>query len=287
MGRGAVESSEWKPSGEASDRHRSGYPLNNFSRTLQAPQDKTQTRLPRIDGGAGAKGQSSPNGLQSKSSPALRRGKGGPPAENEGALSPSHAAAASSGVPPGSSVDVTECLRMQYSAILQIAEAVRARPPPPPIGISPGEDGVTQQLHTEVTQLRETVARQQVELSKQQTYIAQLRATLGAAAPPPPGAAPPPGAPPAGGGAAAAAAVATPAAPAPAEFLRDLAAPPSEAAPAPRAPAAPAAAPAAVPATEAPGVAPAAAPAAETAAPAAAEAAGGEVAAPAAAPAAK
>ena len=55
MGRGAVESSDWKPSGEASDRHRSGYPLNNFSRMLQAPQDKTQTRLPRIDN-AGAKG---------------------------------------------------------------------------------------------------------------------------------------------------------------------------------------------------------------------------------------
>ena len=62
MGRGAVESSDWKPSGEASDRQRNVYPLNNSSRTLQAPQDKTQTRLPRIDGVT--KGQPSPNGLQ-------------------------------------------------------------------------------------------------------------------------------------------------------------------------------------------------------------------------------
>ena len=66
--------------------------------------------------------------------------------------------------------DVREALRLQYAAILSIAEAVRARPPPA-AALEPkrlGEDAVATHLRSEVAHLRYTVSRQNGELAWQQ-----------------------------------------------------------------------------------------------------------------------
>ena len=108
-----TEALSWKPSSEATDRLRGGYPINEKVRGLHAPQDKLGTRLPRMDG------------KNSSSSPTLRKLKDQSGPASHAAGSPAGHAANSR-----SQDHVTECLRMQYAAILQIAEAVRARPPP-------------------------------------------------------------------------------------------------------------------------------------------------------------
>lgn len=69
--------------------------------------------------------------------------------------------------------DVREALRLQYAAILSIAEAVRARPPPA-AALEPkrlGEDAVAAHLRSEVAHLRYTVSRQNGELAWQQVEI--------------------------------------------------------------------------------------------------------------------
>ena len=69
--------------------------------------------------------------------------------------------------------DVREALRLQYAAILSIAEAVRARPPPAEALLPRrlGEDAVATHLRSEVAHLRYTVSRQNGELAWQQVDI--------------------------------------------------------------------------------------------------------------------
>ena len=69
---------------------------------------------------------------------------------------------------------------VQYAAILSIAQAVRARPPPSDALLPgrPGEDATTTALRVEVAHMRETVTRQTAQLAQQQQEIAQLRAAM-------------------------------------------------------------------------------------------------------------
>ena len=155
---GGDDAATWKPSIEATARQQSGYPPNVGQRGQMAPQDRIRT-----------------NKLEGKPSP--RRGL--PPVRHprpsDAAAGHNHDLAAAELHP-----DLSECLRLQYAAILSIAQAVNARPPPSDALLPgrPGEEATTTSLRAEVAHLRDTVSRQNAELARQQQEIAQLRAAM-------------------------------------------------------------------------------------------------------------
>ena len=153
---GGDDAITWKPSVEATARiqvERSGFAGRTGSQTDTSPNAKPMWDVSQPKAGLPL--------AQSASSPSL---------------APIRPRPADVSQPPGGG-DVREALRLQYAAILSIAEAVRARPPPAEALAPrrPNEDAVAMHLRSEVAHLRHTVSRQKGELAWQQAEIPSPR----------------------------------------------------------------------------------------------------------------
>ena len=162
---GGDDAITWKPSVEATARiqvERSGFAGRTGSQTDTSPNAKPMWDVSQPKAGLPL--------AQSASSPSL---------------APIRPRPADVSQPPGGG-DVREALRLQYAAILSIAEAVRARPPPAEALAPrrPNEDAVAMHLRSEVAHLRHTVSRQKGELAWQQAEIPSAR-LLSPPSPPP------------------------------------------------------------------------------------------------------
>ena len=153
---GGDDAITWKPSVEATARiqvERSGFAGRTGSQTDTSPNAKPMWDVSQPKAGLPL--------AQSASSPSL---------------APIRPRPTDASQPPGGG-DVREALRLQYAAILSIAEAVRARPPPAEALAPrrPNEDAVAMHLRSEVAHLRHTVSRQKGELAWQQAEIPSAR----------------------------------------------------------------------------------------------------------------
>lgn len=171
-GRGPRMMSSSKSAADLGARRRAAAEATSAMRDHQPPPE-----LPPVPQSGRSPGGRNPGGTN-RTSPTRRQ--------------PPHGGASSSYGSPGGGGGgveydyVAAALRTQYAAILQIAEAVHAKPPPPqallpPVAPPPEVDG---RLKAENEQLHAVVERQNAEIARMRAILNQLQGVAAAAAAP-------------------------------------------------------------------------------------------------------
>ena len=169
----------WRPSVEMNVLNQPG----NDRPVGRVVRNQVASRFPPLGGKNSGSGRGSAIRSGGQSDPRSTKGT----AANMRATKSDAQMAQSSGIS-----DISDALRQQYAAIIQIAEAVNAKPP----ALLPTR-GDMDVVRAENTELQNVVERQSAEISQLRAALTQLQAQLqgvaaAVAAPPPAVAAPPP-----------------------------------------------------------------------------------------------
>ena len=185
MPRGLDSPRQWRPSAEGNARLRAGYPLNEAERGIRAPRDALVTRLPPVGTGSAVASGNQP-APRSGRAPAARMSKSkSVPTHRNGRMdvaqprdAGAHTHTHASPTLPGMS-EITGMLETQYAAIVSIARAVKAAPPPQHRTLPPIDMGA---MRAENIELRRVADRQQAEIERLRAALTQIQGASAAAA---------------------------------------------------------------------------------------------------------
>ena len=155
----------WRPSAEGNERLRNGYPLSGSERGIQGRSDASRSSggLPRVAS------------LQTARAGALGRGSGGSPSQ----MTSSHSMPQLRSGPAGAMPELHHLMQAQYAALISIANAVKAVPPPPQRDPLPAID---ESLRSENVELRRVASSQQAEIARLRSALQQIQGASATAA---------------------------------------------------------------------------------------------------------